>query len=358
MTSRDYMLWLSGEAGGHLRDDGQSPAGNATGGMLNAATGHLLEPWNALQLRGCACTRTRRFVGSGRGRTSVYAPPSGLGEDAASATSTSSATVGGATAWGALTTPAGWACSEYSCPGGTDPRDARASARYAATVAAANADPAWWRRWLHATASGDAAAADALRHPYEVQRLTCSATAGALTISFLNSTTRRLPAGAQIVGDFTASSAPALTLERALADLRNVTGGLWLAPASLGAPLCGAGGLQTSVIFRTLEGSLPLLRLTLDAEARNSSGAVNLSDATAASVERIQAGSLGTTPCSGRGTCATDTGICACEAPTIISSDGLGRPGDRGDCGAMAGVASPLSSVSVTVAGFPAHKII
>ena len=356
LALRDYNLWHGGEAGDDRGDDWQSPLDSQTGELTAAAEARDYRvPWDALQIRGCACNRTRRFVGSGRGTTtSVYAP-------AAPATSASSATVGGATAWGGLTSPTGWACSEYSCPGGTDPLDARARARLAATAAAADADPAWWRRWLAATASGDAAAADALRHPYEVQRLTCSATAGSLTVSFLNSSTRSLPATAQVVGDFTASSAPALTFERALADLRNVTGGLWLAPAWPGAPLCGAGGLQTSVIFRTLEGRLPLLRLTLDALARNSSGAANMSSAAAAaaaSVQRIQASSLGTTPCSGRGTCAADTGVCACAAPTFISSDGLGRPGDRGDCGAIAGLASPLASVSVSVAGLPARNVI
>jgi hypothetical protein len=346
---REYSLWYRTTPAG----DWLSPLTNATTGTGNVTLHSKIDystPWDALQVRGCACNLTRRYVGGTTGRSSSgqgvavtaegsVARLSGYQLTSLSTSAAANSGVGGGTSGGSLTVASGWACGEYSCPVSDDPLNRTAQALFSV-----NTD----------TAEGTNT------HPYEVQRLTCYARTGTLAIAFRNSTSRGFPALAYtrtVDATFTVATGALYTFERALAELRNVTGEVRISTHAPGSPFCSAAGVTTLITFRSLAGELPLLRLVPDAAAALWSSPAG--PGLPVYVTRDQPASIGPHACSRRGVCVRETGLCACM-PQFLGSDGKLGPGNRGDCGhadVLQGFARDVATVEQRVQDYPGGSI-
>lgn len=193
-------------------------------------------------------------------------------------TNATDAEAGDGAAW------AGVGCTFRACPFGVNPSTGRAATRVLAR---------------------------------EVQRLSCSAPSGNFTLAFRKDTTRPLRA-----------TATAEELVAALQELRSV--GLvavapvsgWVPAGGVCAPPSAGAPAVTDVAFVTELGDVPLLKADgyfLDAPA-------------ALLVEERVKGVGAPTECSGKGACSSDLGLCVCDK-YWSSSDGMGNPGRRADCG-------------------------
>jgi hypothetical protein len=346
---REYSLWYRTTPAGEWL----SPLTNATTGTSNVTLHSRVDyaaPWDALQVRGCACNLTRRYVGGTTGRSSSgqgiartaegsVARLPGYQLTSLGTSATAGSGVGGGTSAGSLTVASGWACGEYGCPVSDDPLNRTAQALYSVNTV---------------TTDG------ANTHPYEVQRLTCFARSGTLAIAFRNSTSRGFPALAYTRTDdapFTVATGALYTFERALAELRNVTGEVRITAPAPGSSFCSAAGVTTLVTFRSLAGELPLLRLVPDAAAALWSSPAG--PGLPVYVTRDQPASIGPHVCSRRGVCVRETGLCACM-PQFLSSDGKLGPGSRGDCGhtdVLQGFARDVATVEQRVQDYPGGTI-
>jgi hypothetical protein len=83
--------------------------------------------------------------------------------------------------------------------------------------------------------------------------------------------------------------------------------------------ICTTSGNQFAIQFKTEHGNLPLLKVIQ--QGINSIGVVEQVEGTKEMIE-----------CAGRGICQTNTGTCVCFSG-FGSSDGMGNPGQTGDCG-------------------------
>jgi hypothetical protein len=333
-----------------IRDYGLNYRLNDLGEWLNPATSadkiDYSTPWDAVQIRGCGCNRTRSYVGGGRGSSSpgVYAGwPSDYSSPAASNTA-SKDTAGGGSSFGSLTTATGWNCKEYNCPGGHDPMDKALQATYSNNMA------------VNKDADIDNGKN---KHPYEVQKIVCYLEGGNVVASFRNSSTRGFPAVTYVKNSeapFVNVTGSLYTFERALNELMNVTGDIKVTTATAGSLLCGAGGKTTYITFRSLEGDLPLVRLT---PSTNNCPTAPGGTSPCIFVTEEQAGSIGNYPCSRRGKCVRETGLCSCQ-PQFLSSNGMFRPGNRGDCGhtdALQGFIRDLASTPQKYTDYPEKNI-
>ncbi len=156
-----------------------------------------------------------------------------------------------------------------------------------------------------------------------VQRVSCVAGGGTFSLAFRGAATAPL--------DFDATVDE---LRDALQDLPSVGLVTVSQPVAVGgARVCGwaddAPPAETLVTFVTELGPLPLL--VPDASALR--GAAPFASPPTLAVEAAVDGAGEVRECSGLGTCDAATGQCVCTA-SWLSSDGAGREGARGDCGA------------------------
>ena len=108
---------------------------------------------------------------------------------------------------------------------------------------------------------------------------------------------------------------------------------------------CMGSGQQTIVVqFDTIHGSLPKFIVHAKYLESNVGGNTLITSGVRSGNVKVYAkgqsvhgltsrsGSTENAPCSNRGVCDEDKGVCGCY-PAWSSSDGSGGPGDRGDCG-------------------------
>lgn len=150
----------------------------------------------------------------------------------------------------------------------------------------------------------------------EKQTVLCAATSGTLTLSFKGRTTVRIDA---------ADNADTVRKKlNALHSLVNVN----VLFAGTTTTMCTADGNMVTVEFTQDFGVLPLLvgdsSLLVHAAIGSTPRLI---------ISRAQAGSKENEACSNRGRCELTSGVCTCF-PGYVTSNGLGSPGDRGDCGA------------------------
>lgn len=154
------------------------------------------------------------------------------------------------------------------------------------------------------------------RMAFEVQRLSCSATGGSFTLTFRSVTSRPIRWDGNVID-----------LQLALEELGTV-GSLQVKEVSGWAGvgrICGTGVAPavTDITFLTELGDIPLL--VVDPYL--------LDSPSIALTEHVKGwGQL--KQCANKGRCSTDDGVCECQA-YWYSSNGLGQPGRRGDCGAV-----------------------
>jgi hypothetical protein len=151
----------------------------------------------------------------------------------------------------------------------------------------------------------------------EVQRISCSASSGSFTLSFRQSTTGPIPAGANAEAVVAAlQGLPSV----GLVSLTKVAG--W----ATGSAVCNPFGEEavSDITFVTELGDVPLL--VADGYRLDALGTVTTE-------EQVKGIGL-LLECSGKGKCNRVTGVCACDKGWF-SSDGLGGLGQRGDCGSF-----------------------
>ncbi|KAG5185323.1 tenascin-like protein [Tribonema minus] len=152
----------------------------------------------------------------------------------------------------------------------------------------------------------------------EQQAVTCAATGGAFTLAFRGFTTAPIAAGAR--------DAAVRDALQALPSVYAAFGAaVAVSYASGQTAACTAAGHTWKVEFLQDFGNLPLL-------VPNGAGLSHTSGTKSITAAEVVAGEKENLPCSGRGLCDSTTGICECE-PEMDTSDGLGAPGRRGDCG-------------------------
>ena len=154
----------------------------------------------------------------------------------------------------------------------------------------------------------------------EVQRLSCTASAGSFALSFRGRSTGPL--------DFSATHAEVAAALQALPSVGLVA--VTQEEATMdGTGACGASTPRaTTVTFLTELGDLPPLR----ADTRRLFSAAP--EGPLLAVEEVEKGAGVVAECAGRGVCDTSAGLCACAA-SYASSNGLRLPGRRGDCGSV-----------------------
>ncbi|ETW07561.1 hypothetical protein H310_02048 [Aphanomyces invadans] len=161
----------------------------------------------------------------------------------------------------------------------------------------------------------------------EVQLLRCTATAGSFVL--------------KLRGESTTSLAVSTTAAQLKSALQNVAPfGTVRVTYSFGATLCDASGRNVvSVEFTSVFGPQPsMLAVTTERGQSTLTGNVVTGAGGAAIGTTVSIrGTKEYAPCSNRGYCNPKTGQCACyiyPMPGFRSSDGYGKVGHRGDCGA------------------------
>ncbi|CAK5196381.1 unnamed protein product [Aphanomyces euteiches] len=161
----------------------------------------------------------------------------------------------------------------------------------------------------------------------EVQHLHCTASGGSFTVTFREKTTPSIPYNANLQ-----------TLKQALETIIQRVN---LAFSSSNTMVCSPQGVVTTITFVYDLGALPCLQADNSPliDAVNGNGAlgsgnlvVNCQGATLLQTYVSVVGTRENAVCSNHGDCDTNTGTCKCD-PFFASSDGLGGPGLRGDCG-------------------------
>lgn len=151
----------------------------------------------------------------------------------------------------------------------------------------------------------------------EVQMLTCRADSGTFTLSFRDSTSRKIP-----------YNAGALVLQESIEAIPTVgTGGVKLVMS--GPQVCSDTGLgySTTVEFLQDFGDIPLM-VPDDRFLRMTNNVVSKLLTVVQSVQ----GSKEDAECSNRGICDMGTGSCECSL-NFAGSNGYDQEGTRGDCG-------------------------
>jgi hypothetical protein len=159
-----------------------------------------------------------------------------------------------------------------------------------------------------------------LRHQVKTDLLSGG---GSVQFSFQGATTPPIDA-----------AAGAAEVEAALEDLSSIVG---VTVLFSGPQLCARPQNVAQLYFNGNFGNLPNLLVSADL---GPGGAVSVvgDGVTLGGVKSI-AGSKEDAECAGRGLCDTTAGTCECYT-YFASSDGYGREGDRGDCGATTTVVS------------------
>lgn len=174
---------------------------------------------------------------------------------------------------------------------------------------------------------------------FEVQALFCNATDGAFQLTFRGRTTAPILAtdgAAQLKSKLEALESVGLVDVEVVDSPRGPGGPLcsfgW--PEGTEWPLPSSGGLGTTsrVTFRTELGDLPLLGVDGYLLRARDPYTARFLEGGGVLVTEAVAGAAALAECAGRGTCNAASGLCSCF-PGWFSSDGLGRPGRRGDCG-------------------------
>ncbi|ETP00668.1 hypothetical protein F441_21955 [Phytophthora nicotianae CJ01A1] len=150
----------------------------------------------------------------------------------------------------------------------------------------------------------------------EKQIVFCAATSGTLTLSFRGKTTVRIDAldNADVVSKKL----------NALHTLQNVN----ILFGGNSTTMCTADGNMVIVEFTQNFGPLPLL--VGDSSLLMHAGIGMTPKLT---ISKPEVGSKENEACSNRGRCDLTSGVCTCYVG-YTTSDGMGGPGDRGDCGA------------------------
>lgn len=185
-------------------------------------------------------------------------------------------------------------------------------------------------------------AANTVKNPVQyndVQKVVCKATSGTFTLSFRGQTTVKIP--------YNAKSADLLSYIDALTTVGSVKIVMYSTQA------CSDQGASWTVEFLDNFGNLPYF-------VSDAAGLTSGSSSAAVTISKITIGSKEDTECSGRGVCATSTGICECST-NYASSNGYAASGTRGDCGyASSTIQFCPGSVSCsghgTCAGNPTYK--
>lgn len=151
---------------------------------------------------------------------------------------------------------------------------------------------------------------------FEVQRLSCAASSGSFALYFRTYTSKPIP--------FDTTFAELKVLLEALpsvgsVSLAKVAGTAWSGQDRV----CGTAmqAAVTDITFLTELGDVPLMK----ADAYKLSGVVSVTEGVKGFGSQAE--------CSNKGSCARDEGVCECDA-FYFSSNGKGKPGRRGDCGA------------------------
>lgn len=216
----------------------------------------------------------------------------------------------------------GFDCSSKKCAAGADPQELAYG-----WAAAASVDQ-----------GGDPSPVPVGRNEIEVQRLACTLNAGKLRLRFKGLPTRYLAFDAYVLDDdVPVDFMGRLSLESALREI-NATRPVVVAfesyvPGTAGATagtqtlrrLCEPNGTNVVLVsFPGITGDAPLLTAEPDAAALLGGGSVSIAEVTQGSLPPLE--------CNRRGVCDANTGTCTCQ-PQFGSSDGLGGPGQMGDCG-------------------------
>lgn len=158
----------------------------------------------------------------------------------------------------------------------------------------------------------------------ELQLLSCSATSGSFDVSFNR------------VSTTLSALASASEVQLALEALSSVHPPVEVT-YSTGTTLCSSSPINTvSVEFTQNFGPQPPLKVVANAPLVGGTVQVAHAGSTLNGVASV-AGSKENAVCSNRGECDFVTGKCSCykvPMPGYVSSNGLGQPGTRGDCGA------------------------
>merc|ERR1712072_976830 len=93
-----------------------------------------------------------------------------------------------------------------------------------------------------------------------------------------------------------------------------------------GQAFCSASSTLTKIDFLQDFGNLPLI------VADGNGLALSASTSPKVSVSEVRAGTKEDEPCSNRGICDEEIGVCSCM-DYMTTSDGYGNEGQRGDCG-------------------------
>ncbi|KAG3253692.1 hypothetical protein PI124_g1773 [Phytophthora idaei] len=150
----------------------------------------------------------------------------------------------------------------------------------------------------------------------EKQTVLCAATSGTLTLSFRGQTTVRIDA---------LDNADAVSKKlNALHTLQNVN----ILFGGNSTTMCTADGNMVTIEFTQNFGPLPLL--VGDSSLLMHAGIGMTPKLT---ISKPEVGSKENEACSNRGRCDLTSGVCSCYVG-YTTSDGMGSPGDRGDCGA------------------------
>ncbi|KAF0695040.1 Aste57867_14121 [Aphanomyces stellatus] len=165
----------------------------------------------------------------------------------------------------------------------------------------------------------------------EVQHIQCLATGGTFTITFRQQTTGPIPWNANLA-----------TVQQALQSLPTIqqVGLVFSGSSTTQACAATGSGVFTAVTFIYELGALPCLQVdksllenSVASDGTPGTGSLSVICGGATVSGRVSiVGTRENAVCSNHGVCDTQLGICNCH-PYYASSDGLGNPGTRGDCG-------------------------
>ncbi|OQR89784.1 tenascin-like protein [Achlya hypogyna] len=160
----------------------------------------------------------------------------------------------------------------------------------------------------------------------EVQYVQCTATGGSFTLTFRSRTTSPI-----------SWNADAMTVQWAV---NSITSGVSVTFDSTNTAACSSSGVVIGITFLLDYGALPcivtdagMLQDNVHGTGQPGTGTVTVACGGAAVAGATSVvGTRENALCSNHGVCDFTTGVCTCD-PFFASSDGLGGPGTRGDCG-------------------------
>ena len=155
----------------------------------------------------------------------------------------------------------------------------------------------------------------------EIQLLECKATFGTFTLTFMGHTTAPISADAT-VAEFTEALSKLDSLKQSGSG--NKIQVQWLSSATT---VCTSDGNDIQITFLQNFGDLPLI-----IPNGSNLGHIDASEVPLVTNQKLITGDKESDECSNRGTCTHSSGMCYC-LEDWTTSDGMGGPGSRGDCG-------------------------